>query len=330
MAKVEFKGDLHLHTYYSDGDESPVFMAAKAREAGLDYAAVTDHRVYDSSLEAIREAAKYRFDILLFPGEEVSYEPGLGHVLSINADESIDKKLGINGEKDNLKSIIDRLHRENALEIEDRELLEGVDSKLYAYIFGVVNMIRRAGGFAIIAHPYWKSNNVFDMISLTYEQVLKDGYFDAIEIFGDTSFEDKMLSLSRLQAELSSKDGIAIVGNSDAHRAASHTLGKIWTVAFTEQLDRNSILNAIRNRLTTACISIGGKRETLVVGPFHLVEYTYFLLREFFPQHDEICRVLGGLYLTALQKRKIDGGKQKELQESLKQLSAIPLKNLAF
>ena len=57
-----------------------------------------------------------------------------------------------------------------------------------------------------------------------------------------------------------------------------------------------------------------------MVGPFHLVEYTYFLLREFFPQHDEICRVLGVLYLTALQKRKIDGGKQKELQESLKQL----------
>ena len=83
------------------------------------------------------------------------------------------------------------------------------------------------------------------MVSLTYEQVLKDRYFDAIEIFGDTSFEDNMLSLSRIQAELSSKDGIVIVGNSDAHRAANHTLGEIWTVAFSEQLDRKSILNAI-------------------------------------------------------------------------------------
>ncbi len=314
-----FKGDLHLHTHYSDGEESPVYMAAKAREIGLDYAAITDHRYYESSLEAIREADRHQFDILLFPGEEINYQLGLGHILSINAEESIDRKLRPRGEKDSMQSIVNGLYAEFSPEIEKRKLLDGVDPKLYAYSYGIVKKIREAGGLAIIAHPYWVTENVFDLVSSTYDQILRDRHFDALEIFGESTLEEHMLSLSRFQTELPRDPVIAFVSNSDAHRSVNHNPGKNWSVTFAEQLDKTSILKAIRNKLTTACISTG-KNETIVVGPFLLTEYTYFLFREFFPYHDEICRILGGLYQSMLREEKGDLRKQKELQESLNQL----------
>ncbi|HET6486844.1 MAG TPA: hypothetical protein VFH83_10520, partial [Spirochaetia bacterium] len=48
-----FKGDMHMHTYHSDGIQSPVVMAARCRQVGLDFAAITDHRFYRSSIEAM-------------------------------------------------------------------------------------------------------------------------------------------------------------------------------------------------------------------------------------------------------------------------------------
>ncbi len=37
------KADLHLHTYYSDGVESPAFVVERAAAAGLNLIAITDH-----------------------------------------------------------------------------------------------------------------------------------------------------------------------------------------------------------------------------------------------------------------------------------------------
>lgn len=49
-----YKGDLHLHSSYSDGSESPAHLAGASRRIGLDFMAVTDHGRYAPSLEAIQ------------------------------------------------------------------------------------------------------------------------------------------------------------------------------------------------------------------------------------------------------------------------------------
>ena len=74
-----YKGDLHIHTYYSDGRLSPIQMAVLGRKLGLDFAAITDHGRYEPSLEAIRHAREINLDLLLFPGEEISFPAG--HIL---------------------------------------------------------------------------------------------------------------------------------------------------------------------------------------------------------------------------------------------------------
>jgi hypothetical protein len=36
-------GDMHVHTFYSDGKEEPAVVAANYRKAGFDFLAITDH-----------------------------------------------------------------------------------------------------------------------------------------------------------------------------------------------------------------------------------------------------------------------------------------------
>jgi hypothetical protein len=48
-----FKGDFHMHTHHSDGVESPAYVAASCRKIGMDFMAITDHRRYFPSLEAM-------------------------------------------------------------------------------------------------------------------------------------------------------------------------------------------------------------------------------------------------------------------------------------
>ena len=40
--------------------------------------------------------------------------------------------------------------------------------------------------------------------------------------------------------------------------------------------------------------------KPIVAGSFRLVRYAYFLLREFYPHHDELCRVEGEIMRRAL------------------------------
>jgi PHP family Zn ribbon phosphoesterase len=324
-----YRGDLHMHSSYSDGKESPAFMAASARECGLDFAAITDHRVFDSSIMAIREAEENGFDILLFPGEEVNYCLGLGHIVSINADKSIAGQFRLNEKTagknmlerlENINQLIDQVYEGIADEVDKKKLPAEVDKRLYGFYYGIVKRIHEAGGFAISAHPFWISNETLDMVQATYEYVLKKRLFDAVEIFGGVNIEANMLSLSRIHFEQMSGPEIPVVGSSDAHDAVGHNMGRTWTVVFSAKLEREAILNAIREHLTTACL-ISKSHEPIVTGPFHLVEYTYFLLREFFPRHDEICRTLGGMYKSVIRKRDLEKIKiQQVLQAELDSL----------
>ncbi|MBI4354408.1 MAG: PHP domain-containing protein [Candidatus Omnitrophica bacterium] len=66
----EGKADLHLHTIYSDGTESPTRVVEMAQAAGLRAMAITDHDILDSYPEA-SSAAQAR-GIELIPGIEMS------------------------------------------------------------------------------------------------------------------------------------------------------------------------------------------------------------------------------------------------------------------
>ena len=62
--------DLHLHTHYSDGADSPQRVVELAKEAGLSAIAITDHDILDGHPEAA--AAAQAAGLELIPGLEMS------------------------------------------------------------------------------------------------------------------------------------------------------------------------------------------------------------------------------------------------------------------
>jgi predicted metal-dependent phosphoesterase TrpH len=314
MGYKPFKGDMHIHTFYSDGKQSPIYMAAKGKSLGLDFLSITDHHKYHSSLEAIREANKIGLDMLIVRGEEISSREACGHVVSLNANSSV---ADYRDDSTRYDAEVARI----AEEFRNTELVDGLTPEHYAHAVWTIRKVRDFGGFAVIAHPYWVSSGRFDLDRRVYEQLLNDQLYDAIELFGDVEFEDNMLSLVRYAAELHSGKTPPIIGNSDTHRADRHTYGGYWTMVFADELTTDSILSAISDGRSVACQRCPGN-GLIAFGPFHLVEYTYFLHREFFPIHDRICEIQGMLFLRMLEGKKIPHDGLNSLKSELQEIYA--------
>ena len=82
-------GNMHVHTCRSDGAESPAVTAACYRAAGYDFIAITDHRLYEPSIEAIRAYEALDLDFRLFPGEEIHPADNRYHIVSFGGNFSI-------------------------------------------------------------------------------------------------------------------------------------------------------------------------------------------------------------------------------------------------
>ncbi len=82
------RADLHIHTYYSDGAQSPADVIAAARRRGVGLISVTDHDTARASAE-VRELAQ-KAGIIAVDGEEISAYDGAVkiHLLCYGADFS--------------------------------------------------------------------------------------------------------------------------------------------------------------------------------------------------------------------------------------------------
>jgi hypothetical protein len=79
--------DLHIHTYYSDGQQSPKDVIDAAKKAGVTMLSVTDHDTMNGS-EKVRELCKEN-DITAVDGIEISAYDGVKvHVLGYNLDKN--------------------------------------------------------------------------------------------------------------------------------------------------------------------------------------------------------------------------------------------------
>ena len=76
------KADLHTHTNHSDGVYSPAELVKKAKDAGLNYLAITDHDNVDAVEEAILCGKEIGIEVI--PGAEISadYKEREVHILA--------------------------------------------------------------------------------------------------------------------------------------------------------------------------------------------------------------------------------------------------------
>ena len=88
---LPFKGNMHAHSFCSDGVESPEMVAVNYRKAGFDFLAITDHEIYEPSLDAIRAFDGLDLDFKLYPGEEVHAPRNKIHILNFAGEKSVNQ-----------------------------------------------------------------------------------------------------------------------------------------------------------------------------------------------------------------------------------------------
>lgn len=121
MAWVEYVGNAHAHTPYSDGTLYHADIAAAALEAGLDFVIVTDHNVWVRGVEGIYSRQDGR-RLLLLVGEEVHdmrRRPQANHLLVYGAEAEV-AHYAANPQR-------------------------------------LIDAVRTAGGFCFLAHPFEKA-----------------------------------------------------------------------------------------------------------------------------------------------------------------------------
>ena len=310
-----YRGDLHIHTYYSDGRVSPIQMAVEGRKLGLDFAAITDHGKYGPSLEAIGMAKEINLDLLLFPGEEVSFPSG--HIVSVCASGCVtDLRNDEETYRRGLREIAE-------VDLRDAVMVENLEKWQYAPAKWVVDKIHELGGYAFLAHPYWTSGDRYHLNLPIFEQLLEDGDIDGVEIIGGYppwEFEANLLSITKYYAEVAKGRVIPVLGNSDTHfRQTVDIYGWYWTTVFAKSLCQEDIFDAISNLRSVACEQPVGERF-MAYGPFDLVEYTCFLHREFFPLHNRICAMEGELYMDILMGKEVSLDQLDKLRRNMEDL----------
>lgn len=311
------KGDLHMHSIYSDGKTTPFAMAMASLGAGMDFISITDHDSYEGSLNAIQKVKQHNIDLLVLRGEEVSVggkmdmsvSQGNGHILSINANKSIQDQ-----RKDTTK--YEKELQEISKNLEKEEINKNIDVSHYAKNIWVINKIKEAEGISILAHPNWVyKDGKYHLNQAFYKEMLKSSSLDGIEVFGEEKIKEhnNMTHLTALQTKNKHKY-LAPFANSDAHDS-DHEIGDRFTVVLVKEKSATSLIESIKEGLCCAVF----KRENYehqFIGKDELAQYVYFLVKEYYPKHTALKSRLAKLYIDQLIngesfENKINKAKQK-------------------
>lgn len=302
MIKLKpLKGDLHMHTIYSDGKRTPLAMCLNSLELGMDFMSITDHDYYEGSLKAIKKVEEANIDILVLPGEEVSVgkgdlskPKGNGHMLSINANKSIEDQ-----RKDT--AVYEKELEEIAENIKKDLVGKNIDPLHYARNIWAIDKIKEADGISILCHPNWIYHDLkYHLHQPLYKEMLENSHLDGIEVIVDINKKEEVNNLASLTyLEIKNKHKyLAPMGNTDAHDIDHDALER-FTIVFAKEKTNNSIVDAIRNGLTCAVVKRGENNHQFM-GNSDLAHYAYFLIQEYFPKHQELRNKLAKLYVDEL------------------------------
>lgn len=316
LRRFPYKGDMHMHSHYSDGIESPPYVAAMCRKIGMDFMAVTDHGKYYPSLEAIEAFRDAPVDLRIYPGEEVHPPQNPIHIINFGGSFSINE----------LFTKDDRYKNEVA----DRQAQISrtpADANPYWYASSLwcFDKIREAGGLGIFCHPYWFANRMVRIPESLTSALLETQPYDALELLGGYfrhESDSNMLQVVRYYEEIARGKRIPIVGVSDAHGCHRDLFGWYYTLVFSPSLELGDLINSVKNQYSVAVEALPGELVH-IYGPFRLVKYALFVLEELMPAHDQLCAEEGGYMLAylsgdsqALEKLRLSQGRTQKLLQA--------------
>ncbi len=312
-----YKGDLHIHSVRSDGKEMPPYVAAASRRIGMDFMAVTDHGQYAPSLEAIQAFVNAPIDLRIYPGEEVHPPDNPVHIVNFGGSFSVNELFAMDSYRSEVKALEETLG----------SLPPGIDRYQFASCLWCFDKIREAGGLGILCHPYWFFQHRYNVPTALMTALLEAFPFDALEVisgYSRNAAESNVLQIARYYEEQGWGRQVPIVGVSDAHGCETGELfGWYYTLIFSPSLELPDLAESIKSLYSVAVEAMPGETAR-VHGPFRLVKYASFLLREVLPQHDELCAQEGWQMLAYLSgdNRALEGlrlchGQTRELYEHL-------------
>ena len=274
-----YRGDMHVHSTWSDGRESPDIVMTTYRKAGFDFTGLTDHRKFAASLAAIEAYKDAAVDMCMCAGEEVHLPGNHVHIVNFAGDDSAQAYA---------EADIDRFNAEVSALAAAPDIPDGVNRFEYAACMWICERIRRFGGLAIFPHPHWQSN-VYHVSEDMTDALFASGAFDAFELLGGVDPWDNNTQAAYYNEARAKGLNIAVVGSSDSHGQINRDYFNWFkTVAFAKELTPEGIKEAVRSGYSVAVEEYPGENAR-VHGPYRLVRFTLFLLSEYFPIHDEMC-----------------------------------------
>lgn len=304
-------GDLHMHTCRSDGHEAPAIVCANYRKHGYDFFAITDHERYYPSLEAINAYKDVPIEFNICVGEEV-HMPKEGpdficdpHIVNFGGNYSVNALVDETdhvievGKAKELRSFngadcpdvltADEFRKEVMALAETLDIPEDIEKFTYACMVWIFNHIKKAGGLGIFCHPYWISN-VYHVPENLIEFVMEKQPFDAFEVLGgENYYEHNGFQTHKFYEDRAKGRKYPIVGSTDSHSSieSNENAYVASTMVFSPANEKDAIIDSIKNFYSVAIDGIS--KEFRLVGDLRLSKYACFLLREFFPLHDDLC-----------------------------------------
>ncbi len=334
--RYPLRGDLHMHTNCSDGRQSPEVVCGMYRSHGYDFFAITDHHRYYPSIRAIEFFKDIPTEFNIVPGEEVHLPDVHGkeadaHIVNFGGEYSInalvqDEYYGEAGdswvrsmpgvtppESDTVPVWQDKME---AL-AEKTEVPEKVDKIPAAVMKWAFSEIKKAGGLAIFPHPCWISDTMH-VPTPFLEYIMENQDFDAFEVLGgERYYEHNGFQVIRYYEDKAKGRRYPIVGSTDSHSSYESNDGALIcsTIVFSPENERKALIGAIKDFYSVAVDTIS--REFRLVGDNRLVRYSCFLINNYFPRHDELCKEEGRLM------RICAVGTEEEKADAVKMLTAI-------
>lgn len=255
------KGDLHCHTVFSDGFETPDMVLNAAKKHNFDFIAITDHNSFEGS---VRAAALKDPDITVIHGEEYSSSFTNMHIISLGAKQALpESKYNIVPDGKKNKSSVE-------------------------YIKDLLMDIKMNGGLSIMCHPFWKplsTEKRMDVPLSVVRELLLQNEFDAMEIVSGSPDGDLMTTIMQHNMAIeygATPDKIAYVGITDSHTYSTDPIcGKHFTIVFCKNNTEDEIIEAIKNKRSVA-VQLVDKNNALCFGQLRYCMYATFVLRKIY------------------------------------------------
>lgn len=286
------KGDLHGHSFRSDGKRDPAALAGYYREQGYDFFALTDHNRFYPGGEIDEVFKDVEMPFFRVSGEEVHAPGSVVHIVHVGGRESVADRY-----------VHDREGYEAAAEEYMQKVPETIPENYrerYAKAMWATDCIHAAGGLAIFPHPFWRpgKSKVHNVCADFARILLRSGMFDAYELIGGNGQPGNNRAVA-LWMELREEGvRIPVVGSSDVHGLEkSSTFPHLFTICFAKDQTQEAVIEAVKNGLTVAVEATGTEyeRHFRCYGSYRLVTYAQFLLKHFFQNRQRICQGEGSV-----------------------------------